>query len=328
MQFIKISSLIFLFFLGLTLNVSAQNNFIEQNISIDVTPEIPGPEESVLIEIESFITDLNRGQIVWRINGKTVKKGTGAKTLRFTNGSIGEKTNISITITTQEGLTFEKKLSFIPALVDIIWETDTYTPPFYKGKPLPTSESSLKLVALPQFSTNKKIIINPNNFIYTWSKDRRIIGKQSGFGRKTLTTKSPLLYQNSHIKVEVSSFDNSLRAKKEIFVFATEPNIIFYEKHPLLGILYNKALTGSFSFRKNEVVFRAEPYYFSQKDILEKKVVFRWLLNGQLFEPTISPQEVVLRQTEETGGVARLNVSVNNLNKLLQNAGSFLSLQF
>lgn len=324
------SSIITYFLIGLfsfSFVAFAQISSVEKNISVTITPDIPGPSEEVVIEVESFISDLNRAEIKWLVDGKTAQKGRGLKVLRFTNGFLGTKTSITVIIDTQEGVHIERVFTFQPALVDIMWEADTYTPPFYRGKALPTSKSSITLVAIPQLTVDGKKILDPNSFIYTWSKDRRVLGKQSGFGKQSITITAPLLFQNSHIKVVVTSFGGSLTAKKEMFVVTGEPQILFYQKHPLEGVLYNKALRGIISLTDEEITLRAEPYFFSKDSLKSGDLDFLWSLNGKPFNSGDTQNEATLRQTGETG-TAQVRLEVVNLKKLLQSAGSVISLRF
>ena len=58
------------------------------------------------------------------------------------------------------------------------WSTDTYTPPDYQGKALPTRGSKIKAVATP----TKKLSVNPDALFYRWLLDDEIMG-QAGQGK-------------------------------------------------------------------------------------------------------------------------------------------------
>ena len=43
-----------------------------------------------------------------------------------------------------------------------------YTPPFYKGKKIFTSESVIKFIAIPNFVTSNNKKIPASDLVYTW----------------------------------------------------------------------------------------------------------------------------------------------------------------
>jgi len=77
-------------------------------------------------------------------------------------GSLGEKKTVTIKVVSRRGGYLEEKITFQPALVDLMWEANTYTPPFYKGKALTSSKSSITVTAIPQLKTSDKKILDPN----------------------------------------------------------------------------------------------------------------------------------------------------------------------
>jgi len=61
-----------------------------------------------------------------------------------------EQINRSISIILDSTHRIDKEIVIEPAQLDILWEsTDSYVPPFYEGKALPSIESTIKVVALP-----------------------------------------------------------------------------------------------------------------------------------------------------------------------------------
>jgi len=313
------------FFLGGVL-AFAQIPNIEQNLSLTITPKIPEPNDGVSISVESFVTDLNRAEITWVVNGVTQKRGIGLKEITITVAPLGEKTIVSLIINTEEGVRIEKNVTFQPALVDIVLEANTYTPPFYRGRALFTAESSITLTALPQFVTTDGAVLDPQELIYTWRRDGRTLSDISGFGRQSINIVGPTRFQDVRISVEVSSFGKSLIAKKTFFLSPKSPEVLFYEKHPLRGILYKKALAGTFILTDQEVVVRAEPYFFSLED-LRSNLTFEWSLNDIALQNEDSQQEIILRQVRG-GGFSRLKLDIINVDKLFQDAFQSLTLQF
>ena len=142
-------------------------NAIRDYLEITTSPKYPKPNELVRITIESYLTDLNKATLAWSVNGDVVTQGIGKKTFSFNNGASGKTTRVSVLIRTNGGEVVVKEFSFSPIGVTILWEADTYTPPFYKGKPLASAQSSIRAVAIPD-TGNAKNILGAGNLVYVW----------------------------------------------------------------------------------------------------------------------------------------------------------------
>ena len=108
------------------IRASSIRNYLE----VKTIPETPGPSEMVRVSIESYLTDLNKATISWSLNGKVVDRGVGRKSFSFQNGPSGKTTRLTIPITTNAGEYITKEFSGNPVGLTILWEADTYTPPF------------------------------------------------------------------------------------------------------------------------------------------------------------------------------------------------------
>src|SRR5579872_1392699 len=166
--------LLFVSYFSIPLHVSGQLTVTPDVISIDMTPSNPGPNQKTLIVINSFAMDLNSATVTWFVNGAKVLSGEGAKQFSITTGAIGQRTNIDIRISSITG-DIDKTFSIVPASIDLIWEADTYVPPFFKGKPLFTDQSTITFIALPHMLRNG-VEVNPANLIYKWSENDTVLG--------------------------------------------------------------------------------------------------------------------------------------------------------
>src|SRR5581483_10199582 len=77
-------------------------------IAVTVIPRFPQPFDHVSIDIDSFATNLDKAQVYWSVNGKTVKSGIGEKHFEIDTGKLGSITRVTLTITTSEGETIHK----------------------------------------------------------------------------------------------------------------------------------------------------------------------------------------------------------------------------
>jgi hypothetical protein len=218
-----------------------------------------------------------------------------------------------------------EEIIFRPSSVFLVWESNTYTPPFYKGKSLLTTDAAVTITALPWLTTSGVNFLNPQELVYTWSRNGRVLGSQSGFGKQTVTITGPSLFQEIDIKVEVVSFGGSLRAQNSLTLAPQEPEIVLYEKDSLRGVLWGVALGEEYVFSGDEATLRAEPYFFSKEDALNN-ASFIWSLNGNPVSGA-EEKEITLRRPEESGR-SRIDVEIINNNRFLQTAKERLFVTF
>lgn len=314
----------FVLALSLATAASAQVFNFGTSLSLTTNPRDPGPEELVVVTAEHFGEDLNNSTISWFLNGVLEQSARGAKTFRFTTGKLGDRDVLSVVAITPEGKRLEKNLAIHPAEIDIIWSANTYTPPFYKGKALPSSKSSIRLAALPHFITQAGTRLDPRTLNYKWELDRRVLGSVSGAGKQTLSIAAPRGEQSILISVEVSSTDGRFTARESITITSNQARLIFYEKHPTEGVYYGQTLSDGSIFSEQETTIRAEPYFFSLEDILAGELEFEWTVNNRDIETPENPFELVVRR-EEGERTARIGLTIENAKKILQVARETIS---
>lgn len=302
------------------------------NITLTMTPEFPRANEEVTVTAQGFSVDLDRAEVSWYENGVLKKKGVGARSFSFTTGALGEASSLRVVVASPSRGLFRETLAIRPAEVDILSEADSYTPPFYKGKGLPSGESRLRLTALPFLAAGNGRLLNPASLVYSWEQDGKKLLAESGFGKQSATIRGPLLFQESIVSVEVSSLDESLKAKKTIFFDAESPRVLFYEKHPLRGILYERALKEKYTLLTDEFSLRAEPYFFPRLSLpagtaRESALLeFGWSVNSRSV-PSQKQNELILRKEAEGRGGSRVELTIKDVRKLLQ-AAAALVVQF
>jgi hypothetical protein len=287
----------------------------------EFSPENPGPNTTVSAKANSYSFDINRASISWIVNGQTKLKGTGEKNFSFQTGNIGSVTKLSVLITTEKGASFRKDFSFRTADVDILWEALTYTPPGYKGKALPTSESSIRITAVPHFPDS----VSPSKLIYNWSVDFKNKPDVSGLGKRIFLLKSVQVFQENKISVRVSNYDRSVTAEKNISIKISQPKIIFYEENPLEGTRYNIALQKDFQLNSDAMNIRAEPFFFSTRNF--KNLLYEWTMNNQKIATEEFSNVLSLAKGEQPGRSV-IGLKINNPINIMQFAENSLNINF
>ncbi len=298
---------------------------VSDYLSVTTNPRNPGPGETVSVSVESYLSDLNKATIDWSVNGKLISRSTGKTSFSFKNGSSGETTRISVSIVTNTGEKVTKELTFNPVGVTILWEADTYTPPFYKGKPLMTAQARVRVLAVPD-AVNSKNLLRTDNLVFVWEKDGTVVQEASGYGKNSFSITGPSPYDETNVNVKVSSLNDAIQSELQIDLPLSVPIILFYENSPLLGVLYNRPLSTGITLTKKDFSVSAEPYFFSNEESGRQTAKYNWSLNDR---PVINfGRAITLRNEQGLKGTSVLSLEMYGTKKLFQSASQSLTINF
>jgi hypothetical protein len=166
-----------------------------------VVPETPGPHETTLVEVQGVGSFLGDATITWSQDGKVVKTGVGERKYVFTTGDLGVPTTVRVSISSSQGA-FSRSFTFTPAVIHLLWEADTTVPPPYRGKPLYSAGSNLRIVAFPTvYSGNARV--TQGALSYQWSYKEDPLTDQSGLGRYSINLTGDQLSDRENVAVDV-----------------------------------------------------------------------------------------------------------------------------
>lgn len=298
---------------------------LTNELNVEVVPTYPKPNEQVWMYLTMYTEDLNSSDITWYKDGKNVLSGKGEVKYSFQTGSVGEETKIEIKIKLLNGTSFSKSFTLNPAGVDIVWEANSYVPPFYKGKALHPRQGSLKMVAMPEFVINGKRIA-PEKLIYKWSNGVNVYESQSGYGKNVVTLNGSLLGGQENIEVLVTDPVNNLVAQSFVDIDPVDPEIVFYENNPYYGHIFDLAIASSFDLKTDEVQVLAAPFYFTKESYGLLQYV--WRLNNQSIPDLSESRTAIFRKPEGESGSSVISLRMENSNRILQQAESNLTMSF
>ena len=293
-------------------------------LDIELNPRVPGPYQEVTAEVKGAVFDLKTAHIYWYLNEEIKADGVGETSFSFTTGSIDEDSVIDVVVVTLDGKRLDKSKTITPIEVDILWEADTYTPPFYKGKALPTYKSDIKLVAIPN---SRKVAAH--ELMFTWKQDRFSINKNaSGYGKNSFIIQGDIPPTPEFVGVEIESLNGTYTASKQISVTTVDPDIVLYKNEPLTGISYQNALVKRMQTNKQSVTIRMEPFYFSNDDYLLTRLAYKWLAdNKEISNSTVNNRDIVL-SIPTTRKYSTIQAIVSNTVKWIQEAQNTLSIEY
>lgn len=299
-----------------------QKNVLSGYLDVKIYPQLPGPDAPVRITIESYLTDLYKANISWSVNGEIIERGTGRTSFSFKNGPSEKTTTVSIHIITNTGEVVDRDFYFTPIGVTTIWEADTYTPPFYKGKAMIVPQAVIKIVAIP----NTNDTLSAGTLVYTWKKDDYVDTASSGYGRNAFSFVGPKPLTNTKITLDVSSLDDSAESIMQIYLPQARPHILFYEKDPLLGVLYNKPLGAEFTLNKKEFSISAEPFFFSNERSDSPAIKYNWSVNGRVVQSY--GRNITLRNDAGAKGTSAVSLAMRGITKTFQSANKDIKIHF
>jgi hypothetical protein len=200
-------------------------------------------------------------------------------------------------------LSYAQTLNVRPGDLSLVQEPIASAPPLYLGKPLVPMQGEIRLVAVAGFRTAAGAAIDPATLSYSWRQDGSILTDASGIGASSVIVNAPMQYRSSSFSVVVSTQDTSEVAGASVSLAPQDPTLRIYASDPLLGIRFDRALTGSYPIRDTEASFYAAPFSFS---LAHTAPIVTWFLGGA---SAANGSSITLRPTGAGAGTSALSVS-------------------
>jgi hypothetical protein len=308
-KFLVISA--FLPFIGLAQGLSPS-----EELEILMSPQNPRPNETVYLRVTSNSTELNNSLISWSRNGVVEKKGVGEKSYEITAPKPGNSITITVT-STRNGNISSNSVVIRPASVSLIWEADSYTPKFYKGKGLAVHQSNIRVIAMPSLVNSPGNKLNSKNLIYEWSLNGFVDKNQSGVGKDIFKFKGSLISKSKLVTLSVASEGGSLSAQENITIRFGEPEILIYKKNPLTGTKNNHSLI-NVVVEGIESTFIAEPYFFSKQLFDSGYLRYKWTVDGNSVDSLDGSRKITF--SSDIWGRSSVSVEISNPINLLERA--------
>jgi hypothetical protein len=313
---IRMPFLIFLFFVLLVPGPVAQAQvdfgYAQQQLSIDVQPSFPLPESNFIVTVNDYAMPMQSAGFRWFVDGELVPEAVNKRELKLTAKVFGESTAIELVVDLASGGSVTAKRVIEPVFLDLIIEPQTRAPAFYHGRPLPSIGSTVNVTALINGNT-----ISPNNLMYTWSVNNKVIEGGSMRGQNTVSfTMSQGRFTT--LRVNVQRTTGEIIAERIIDITNTPPKIYFYENSTLYG-LAQKTIKESIPLLGESITVRAEPYNLDLVTF-NRPSFYEWEIGGfTVNNSNDNPYEVVLA-AQGGGGSVPVNFHVRNTVTLLQGA--------
>jgi hypothetical protein len=151
------------------------------------------------------------------------------------------------------------------------WSTDSYVPPDYEGKALPTRNGHIRVVAIP----TKMLSLHPDKYYYRWILDGMVQGWAGGQGKSTFNfqvTKWP--GQSYEIESQVLDASETLVSKNTLAIEIEKPTLLLRQENTSYSIIDTlNTATG------REVTLTAFPLFFNVAKA--NSLDWQWQIDGQ-----------------------------------------------
>lgn len=294
-------------------------------VRISIDPLHPSPDARVRLTLESSLVDIDASTVTWRIGGKIVQ-GSG-KTLITQTGELGSKLSISAEVRTPEGSLISAQTDILPTAIDLLYESDSYTPPFYGGRALPSAGSSVRLHAITHFVKSDGSTVASRDIEYTWKRNDRVLSSQSGLGRASITVDAPHLFGTDSISVEAVSKDGTYAGSASVTIPSVEPVLRLYLDHPLYGLRLDQAVASTTVITDREMTFAVIPYFVTARSPLDPGLLYDWLVDSRPIDSAADTRNELTLGAPD-GGEAHLAVSLSHVTNIFLSAQESWSIFF
>ena len=227
---------------------------VQQPFTLSISPADPTPYGVVTILPVSGQIDVTNGTMTISAGGAQVASGN-ASSVSVRLGAPGVPVPVVARLVTARGA-YSVRVTLTPQDVVLVAEPLSSAPPLYPGKPLVPLGGNVRMVAVAEMRTATGKQLEPDTLAYMWSVDGAEQQAASGIGEKAMLVDSPLQYRSRSVEVVVTSPDGTLVGSASIDLTATDPSVRIYERDPLLGIRFERALTTSYAmFAKKSNIY-------------------------------------------------------------------------
>lgn len=323
-----ILALLILAFAAIPVHAQISSPNTEGRIVISMTPESPVAGEYVRLSAASATVDLQKSDVTWYADTKIIAQGEGITEAGISAGPAGSAVDVVVIAQSADGTAATGEAFIRPTIVDIVWESDSYTPPFYKGRALPSAGTNIRAQAMTNFRLTGGTPVPAGDITYTWRRNGAVTQTASGRGRSFAIFPAPTLFGTDVIEVETVSADGTLSGKTRVNISSVEPVLVLYENHPVFGIFYSKAFGQTATVKDAEVTFAAVPYFAEAGSADDPQLVYQWQVNGQNITADYARPSEITINSDKSNGTAALTLSLTRLRNWYMRAEAGWNLSF
>jgi hypothetical protein len=294
-----------------------------QDATVDLTlssiPLNPEPGQQVAVTAQSYGADLSQALLSWTYNGKNIASAIGQTQITVTAPASGQSGTLTVTASSSALAVTSATLTITPGSMDLLWEgADSYTPPFYKGRALPSNGGIVRVVAIPTASA-------PRQLSFNWSQNGDVQSLLSGYGKSSFTFRNDTLTSTEHI--EVTGENGTFSANNSVDITPGNPLLLGYLSTD--GYIdYANGSATALNTSDTGAIVHFEPYFFSIPGSISKDLSISYsdTDNNPITQGDFT-NEIRLSRPDN-GGESLFNVIISTASYSLQNLNHLFSVNF
>jgi hypothetical protein len=293
------------------------------------TPRYPEPYEQVKVSVTSRLASVEGRQTTWRRDGEIIAQGVGITEVTIKMGEAGETTRINFRGRVGEGIA-DIRIDITPVVVDLIWEAiDSYTPPFYKGKALHTGWGDVRVTTIPYIYNENGERFSKDELVYRWEFNGLRYGGDSGRGKNSFVTGTDPRPGN-RVSVRIATPNGDVVANESISIPISQPEVHMYNFSQLFGPQFNTVTGNKVTMEsgEDEIAVTGYPYYYLTGSSLAGNMQYNWQLNTTAVSTPDQKNIVRLRRPDDSSGQTRLELEIDDTNRIFPNRRSSTLIEF
>jgi len=255
---------------------------LKSTLSLTSNPLTPQPN-SIITATANLLgtTNVNNSNYTWFLNSVKQKEASGLNKNIFTFqvGDLGAVYKVSVSISISSGDNLSDSISLTVSDFDLTWGASSQAPASYKGKLLPTQNSTVSVSALPFiYRPGTKTLINNNNLIFNWTVDDKFSAGNSGIGNSDFIFRvNDFAGVSKSVQLEIKTPDNAVSLIKNTTIPIVRPQTLIYFADAKTNLPYGAALKNSI-IKSMNLNFIAQNYFFNTPS---KDLKWQWFINNE-----------------------------------------------
>lgn len=295
-----------------------------RGVGVRLLPESAPPGGTVRVSvINNTGSSLDRATIAWFVDGEEQVRGVALTSADLTMPNRHGRAEVGVRVELPSGAAYEGSAAVSLASLAVVWEGRTYTFPTYAGRARLVPQSTLAAHAVATIVENGRVV-PPSDIVFVWSARRTSLPTIRGLGRDSVALSAGSFGYDFVLEVTATA-PGGTQARALVPVRYSRPRIIFYERHPLLGMRYDRFADSLVTTRESAEVV-AEPMYFAAERRDDELLSYFWEYNDA---PARTTSPVIrLRASETRPARANLSLYVEHKTFLRQDAESTYTIVF
>ena len=307
-------------------------DFINRPTAVTLSnyPFNPRPKSEVTVQIEGGTNSLNRvTSIDWFIDGEEKEEFRNKVSITTKTKELGNSLEVTAIVSaTDFSVPVSSTVRILPMIFDLLWEGKTTVPIGYKGRPLVSPNSGVRIVAFIEYIDEEGRRYTSEDFSFLWEKD--FFDTEQAISTNYYDL-DKISYIDSPVEVFVraTSKDLKLNFEDSITIPFTRPRIIIYERHPIYGLVTDFSVPNNINITSDRVSLSAQPLFFSKAEDALGQLEYSWLSGSEVLQKGSNARDILVRKNESLSSVGvNVDLTSTNPNSVFQNANRKLIFKF